>query len=154
MSACRGFWNTSVIRGCGTCRKSKLLRHFLARPGPWQIFVFLDFHSENGHCFLLETWTAGTCTTLHESVLGQVDVPVFLDKHCHPKASASRPECDASHNHTRSLRLSLALAMVPTMNTPTIQENTSFEWNGILTQRVKGYWYGSYSPYAYFRTGD
>ena len=36
----------------------------------------------------------------------------------------------------------------------TIPENTSFEWNGIFSQRVKGYWNGNYWPYVFFRTGD
>ena len=31
-----------VIRGCGACRKSRLVRHSFARPGPWRIFAFLD----------------------------------------------------------------------------------------------------------------
>ena len=36
---CLGFWNTRAIRGSGTCRKSRLLRHSLARPGPWRMFA-------------------------------------------------------------------------------------------------------------------
>ena len=46
--ACRGFWNTRVIRGSGTCRKSNLLRHSFPWLGPWRTFVFfLDLYSEN-----------------------------------------------------------------------------------------------------------
>ena len=32
--ACRGLWNTRVIRGCWTFRKSRLLQHSLTWPGP------------------------------------------------------------------------------------------------------------------------
>ena len=37
----------NVIRGCGTCRKSRLLRRSLTRPGPWQIFAILDHRAES-----------------------------------------------------------------------------------------------------------
>ena len=39
-----------------TYRKSRLLRHSLARPGRWPIFASLDHHAESGLCFLLATW--------------------------------------------------------------------------------------------------
>ena len=55
--------------------------------------------------------TGGRC-----SVSGQ--------KHVHPKASASRPEFCSSWVHTRTSRLSLALAMILTMNARRFQRTT------------------------------
>ena len=80
-----GFWNTHATRGSGTCRKSRLLRHSLARPGPWLIFAFLDHSAESVHCFWLETWTAEIRTVLLADVLGLVDVAVCQDKTCSSK---------------------------------------------------------------------
>ena len=55
-------------------------------------------------------------TVLLARVLEQEDVAACLDKHVHPKASASRSECHPSRDHTRLPRLFSALAMVLTMN--------------------------------------
>ena len=78
--ACRGFWNTRVYRGCGTCPKSKLLRRRFARPLLWRIIAPLDLHAESEHCFWLETWTTEICAVLLANVLGQVDAAVCWDK--------------------------------------------------------------------------
>ena len=81
MLADLGFLSTHVIRGSGTYRKSRLLRHSLARPGPLWIFVFLDFLAGGEHHFLLVMWTAEICTVLLANVLGRVDVAVFQVEH-------------------------------------------------------------------------
>ena len=54
----------------------------------WVLADFLYFfvhNTESEHCFLLETWTAETCTVLLASVLRQVDVAVCQDKTCSSK---------------------------------------------------------------------
>ena len=57
--ACRGFWKTRVIHGCGRCRKSGLLRHSLTQLGPWRFFSVLLVHiTESERGFQLETETA------------------------------------------------------------------------------------------------
>ena len=84
------------------------------------------------------------CTVLLASVLGQADVAVCLEKmRVHPKASISRSEFCWQRDHTRSLRLSLALVMVLTMNPRRFQRTPSFVWNGNFIQRVKGFWNGN-----------
>ena len=75
-----GFWNTRLIRGCGTCRKSRLLRHSLARHGHWRIFVSLDLHTDSERCFWLKMWIAGICTVLLANVQGLEDAVVFQHK--------------------------------------------------------------------------
>ena len=46
-------------------------------------------------------------------------------------------------DNARPSRLSFVLAMVSHHERTTFPENTSFEWNGIFTERVKECWYGS-----------
>ena len=79
-----GFWNTHVVRGCGTCQKIEAL----ARPRKgWA------YSEENERYFWLVMWTAENCTVLLANVLGRMDVAVCHDKkHVHPKAPASRSE--------------------------------------------------------------
>ena len=106
--ACLGFWNTRVNRGCGTYRKSRLLRRRLLRPGPWHLCVFT-----------ISSWKrrqqgfAPCCTNVRWD---RWTLQCDWTKKVHPKASASRSECCSSRDHTRPLRLSFALAMILTMN--------------------------------------
>ena len=99
---CRGFWNTRVIRGCGTRRNSKLLRR---RPRTaWTLADCCIFGSQHNMRVARKcNGTGGHC-----SVSGQ--------KHGHPKASASRSECGSSRYHSYPHRLSRALAVVRTMD--------------------------------------
>ena len=71
--ACPGLWNTFVARGNGTCRKSRSLRHTLARPGPWRVDVFLGHRAEKEHYFVLGTWMKEKCTVLITLVLELVN---------------------------------------------------------------------------------
>ena len=140
--ACRGFWNTRVIRGCGTCRKSKLLRHGFARPGPWRIFAFFGSPRRKRTLFLVGSVdsrdlrrVARTCA----GTGGRYSVSRQNKKFIH-MASASRSKSSSSPDHTRALRLSFALATILSMNARRFQRTLiSFEWNGIFTQRVKRY---------------
>ena len=85
-------------------------------------------------------WTAEICTVLPADVLGRVDPAVLQDKTCssegirltlrvlfftllHPPFPFVFRACHGSH-HERTK----------------IPENTFFEWNGLFTQPVKGYW--------------
>ena len=136
MLACRGFCNTRVIRGCGTCRNSRHLRHSLARRGPWLIVVFLVHNTESEHCFWLETWTAEICTVLFANVLAQKVVAVSGPKYVHPKNSPSRLEGYFSRDHTCPARLAFALATVLTMKARRLQRTHPL--SGIFTSRVKG----------------
>ena len=136
--ACLGFWNTRVNRGCGTCRKSRLLRHSFARPGPWQIFVALDDQAGSERCF----WTAEIHHVLLASVLELLYIAVCQDKNMFIKRLP---------HHAQSVILHVPTPFIfrachdSHHERTTIPENTSFEWNLIFTQRRdKGYWCGSY----------
>ena len=96
------------VRGSGTYRISRHLRHNLELPGPRRIIEFLVYRSENERYFWLVMWTAGICTVLNASVLGQVVAVQSLP--------ASRSKFSSSRDHTRPPRLSIALAMTLTMN--------------------------------------
>ena len=123
--ACRGFWNTPVIRGCGTCQKSRLLRRSLARPGPWQILVVvLDLNAESERCF----WSGNADSRdLHRICLqlcrDRCDVSVLSgQKPVHPKGFRTHAQSvSSSREHTRPHRMSFALAMILTMNERRIQ---------------------------------
>ena len=68
----------------------------------------------------------------------------FRTKYGRPKTSASRSKLSSSRDHTRPPKLSFRACQGSHHERTTTPENTSFEWNGIFTQRVKGYCYGSY----------
>ena len=134
------------IRGCGTCRKSKLLRRSFAPPGP-----LADFCNFGPPCSKLALFSgrkrgrqrpAPYCS---QNVLEQVDVAVFSgQKHVHPKASASRSKFSSLRDHAPPSPFIFRACHDSHHESTSIPENTSFSWNGILfTQRVKGYWYGS-----------
>ena len=73
---------------------------------------------------------------------------VSVQKQFHSKASASHSEVSSSRDHTRPLRLSVALAIVLTMHARRFQRTHAL--SGIIaSQRVKGYWYGRYRSCAY-----
>ena len=78
----------------------------------------------------METKTAEMRKGLLGNVLDQEVVSVFQDKNM---------SIQRLPHHAQSAFLRAVL----TMNAP-FPENTSFAWNGLFTQRVKGYWYGSY----------
>ena len=71
------------------------------------------------------------------NVLDQVDVADFQDKNIFIQRLP---------HHTQSFVLHVARPPSPFILRAChgSQENTSFEWSGIVSQRVKGYWYGSY----------
>ena len=114
------------------------------------IFAFLGQKTESERCFWLETWTAEICTVLLASVLGQVNVALYHRvKTMFIQMLPQHAQSFVLHVTTPALPVCLfALAMILTDESTTIPENTSFEWNGIFTQRVKGYWYGRCRPSA------
>ena len=89
--ACIGFWNTCVIRGCGTCRNSKLLRHSLARPGTIVLRANVVLVGNVKVC-----WDMWSLQCL--------------------KTKGFRIEVCSSRDHTRPPKLSLARAMNLTVN--------------------------------------
>ena len=124
-----GFWKTHVIRGCGTCQKSKPLRRSLARPGPRPIIVFLVHNTESELYFWFGNVGSRDLQVLLANVLGRVDVAVFQDKTYlsegfritlrilfspwpHPPSPFVFRACHCYH-HERS----------------TFAENTPFAWN-------------------------
>ena len=108
-----------MIRGCGTCRRSRLLRHSFARLWALAVF-FLRFGITVQKADVISVWFRGQqrfapcCSQLCWDRWTLRCLP--WRKHVHPNASASRSECYSSRDHTRSPRLSFALAMVLTMN--------------------------------------
>ena len=85
------------------------------------------------------------CTVLLADVLELVDVAVCQDKkQVHAKASASRSETRSSRDHTSPSPFVSRACHDPHRDRMTIPENTSFEWNGLFAQLVKGYLHGSY----------
>ena len=128
--ACLGFWNTHVIRGCGTCRK---MQARAAQPRMvWVLadICFFDYQARSERGFRLEPRTTAVLLASVLETCGRCSVSG--QKHVHPKASASRSECCLSRFPLFSPQRT------------TIPEKTSFDWNGIFTQRVNRYWYGSY----------
>ena len=123
-----------------TCRKSGPLRRSLARPGLWQIFVFLDLRAASKRCFWMGMWTAGMCTVLHESALGQAGVAVFHVKTWSSKKCPQHFLSLARHVTTHPPSpFNFCAGRDSHHERTTIPENIAFEWNGISTQRVKGY---------------
>ena len=106
---CRGFCNTRVIRGCGTCQNSKLLRRSLARPGPGGILHFW-FTAQKAH--IVSGWkrrqrtVAPDCSQMsrHKKSLQR-----FRTVAC-PSKTHHHAQRDILHvtTHTRPARLSLA----------------------------------------------
>ena len=132
--AFRGFLEHLVIHGCGTCGKSRLLRHCLARQvwfngAECGRYFWLETWTERfasycpkcsgtgGHCIRTNTWSSQNfCVALRAQVITWR----------HPRTQVVSRACRGSH-HERT----------------TIPKNTSCEWNGFFVQRVQGC-HGSY----------
>ena len=107
--ACRGFWNTRVIRGRVTCQESKLLRRTAShglRPGGF-LRVWITVQKAD----VVSSWKRGQQGFACAGTGGRCSATV--QKHVHPEASAPRSEYVSSR---ATPRLSFALAMVLTMN--------------------------------------
>ena len=148
--ACLG-WNTRVIRGfgdvleidsCGTASDG------LGLGGSLRFF--------GSPCRKRTLYLVGNVDNrdLHVRVLGQADVAVCSEKNMFIQRLPP---------HAQSVALHVTIPASPCVfrachgshhERTTIPDNTCFEWNGIFTQLVQGYWYGKYWPYAYFRTFD
>ena len=121
--ACLGF--------CGTCRKSRLLRRGIARPGPGRIIVFLVQNPENEHCYWLEMWTVEIRTGL---LAGGWDRRTLLcfRSNTWPSKGLGITLRAWFFAWPRPPRLSLAHAMVLTMNARRFLCRTGSSTHGFL----------------------
>ena len=96
-----------VIRGCGTCRNSKLWRRSLALLGPWRFFLRFGITVLKSN--LISGWDCGQqrfAPCCSQGCWDRWALQCFRQIHGDPKISASRSEPCSSRDHTRPVCLS------------------------------------------------
>ena len=148
--AYREFSNTRVIRGCdraenpsscGTASYGRGPADFCNFGSPCRkrtLFLVGNVDSRDWHRLVRKcAGTGGHCCVIGE-------------KHVHPRASTSRSECCSSRDHTPPPRLSLAFAMVRTMNARRFQRTHLLRGTGTSISQTKDFWMGIVDPVLTF----
>ena len=141
--ACLGLWNTRVTRVVGRAKDPGPCGRTSHGLDPSEFWCFGITVQKTNVVSGCERGITEICTVLLAGVLEQGTLRCGQDQtHVQPKASVSRSKTHSSP-HPPSQVVCRACHDSRHERT-TIPENTSFEWNGLFTQRVTGYWYGSY----------